>query len=222
MNVETPPSGTHQPATDSGVRLPSDILSRLDFGVLFPGLDGVEVELGSGDGSFLAEYAALNPGRGFLGVERLLGRLRKLERKAQRRALSNLRVLRLEAGYVLHWKLAPGRVSALHVYFPDPWPKRRHWKRRLVNEVFVEEAARILRPGGRVFLRTDNEPYFEQMRDVFGRSAQFVEVDFPTDLAAVVTDFEREFNARGIPTRRVAYQLSEVAGLANGMGNEPS
>lgn len=221
MNTETRPEETGKPATNPGVRLPCDILSRLDLDVLFPGLDGMEVELGSGDGSFLAEYAALNPGRGFLGVERLLGRLRKLERKAQRRGLSNLRVLRLEAGYVLRWKLAAGMVSALHVYFPDPWPKRRHWKRRLINEVFVEEAARILRPGGRVFLRTDNEPYFEQMRDVFGRSDRFIEVDFPSDLAAVVTDFEREFNARGIPTRRVAYQLSEVAGLANGIDNEP-
>jgi len=182
----------------------------------------VEVELGSGDGSFLAEYAALNPGRGFLGVERLLGRLRKLERKALRRGLSNLRVLRLEAGYVLRWKLASGTVSALHVYFPDPWPKRRHWKRRLVNEAFVEESARILRPGGRVFLRTDNEPYFTQMKEVFGRSGRFVEVDYPSELASVVTDFERDFNARGIPTLRVAYQRTDVPGLANDRAGEPS
>jgi tRNA (guanine-N7-)-methyltransferase len=222
VNTETRPDGAGPLATDPGVRLPPDILSRLDLEALFPGLDGVEVELGSGDGSFLAEYAAQNPGRGFLGVERLLGRLRKLERKAQRRGLCNLRVLRLEAAYVLRWKLASGTVSALHVYFPDPWPKRRHWKRRLVNEPFVEEAARILKPGGRVFLRTDNEPYFEQMREVFGRSDRFVEVEFPAGLAGVVTDFEREFNARGIPTRRVAYELSDGAGLANRTGGEPS
>ena len=86
----------------------------------------------------------------------------------------------------------------------------------------MEEAARILKPGGRVFLRTDNEPYFEQMREVFGRSDRFVEVEFPADLAGVVTDFEREFNARGIPTRRVAYELSDGAGLANRTGGEPS
>lgn len=222
MNTDPPPDGAGPLATDPGVRLPPDILSRLDLEALFPGLDGVEVELGSGDGSFLAEYAAQNPGRGFLGVERLLGRLRKLERKAQRRGLCNLRVLRLEAAYVLRWKLASGTISALHVYFPDPWPKRRHWKRRLVNEPFVEETARILKPGGRVFLRTDNEPYFEQMREVFGRSDRFVEVAFPAGLAGVVTDFEREFNARGIPTRRVAYELSDGAGLANRTGGEPS
>jgi tRNA (guanine-N7-)-methyltransferase len=222
VNTETQPDGVGHPATDPGIRLPPDILSRLDLEALFPGVDGVEVELGSGDGSFLAEYASQEPGRGFLGVERLLGRLRKLERKAQRRGLSNLKVLRLEAGYVLRWKLASGTVSALHVYFPDPWPKRRHWKRRLVNELFVEEAARILRPGGRVFLRTDNQPYFEQMREVFGKSDRFVEVDFPSSLAGVVTDFEREFNARGIPTLRVAYELSNVAGLAIRTGGEPS
>lgn len=222
MNTETRPDGAGHPTTDPGVRLPPDILTRLDLGSLFPGVDGVEVELGSGDGTFLAEYAAQNPGRGFLGVERLLGRLRKLERKAQRRGLCNLRVLRLEAAYVLRWKLASGTVSALHVYFPDPWPKRRHWKRRLVDDAFVEEAARILEPGGRVFLRTDNGPYFEQMREVFGRSDRFVEVEFPVGLAGVVTDFEREFNARGIPTLRVAYGLSDGAGLANRTGGEPS
>lgn len=208
--------------TAPGIRLPADILSRLDLAAVFPGVQDVEVELGSGDGSFLAEYAALNPGRGFLGVERLLGRLRKLERKAQRRGLSNLRVLRLEAGYVLRWKLAFGTVSALHVYFPDPWPKRRHWKRRLVNEAFVEESARILRSGGRVFLRTDNEPYFVQMREVFGSSSRFEEVDYPPEQASVVTDFERDFNAQGIPTLRVAYQRTDVPGLANGRGGEPS
>ena len=222
MNTEPLPEGAGSPATDPGIRLPADILSRLDLGTLFPGLEGVEVELGSGDGSFLAEYAALNPGRGFIGVERLLGRLRKLERKAQRRGLSNLKVLRLEASYVLNWKLAPGTVSALHVYFPDPWPKRRHWKRRLVNDLFVSESARILRPGGRVYLRTDNVPYFEQMREVFGRSDRFVEVDYPGEIAGVVTDFEREFNARGIPTLRAAYQFSGVDVLATGTDGKPS
>lgn len=222
MNDGSQPAEAAPLTIAPGVRLPADILSRLDLAAVFPGVQDVEVELGSGDGSFLAEYAALNPGRGFLGVERLLGRLRKLERKAQRRGLSNLRVLRLEAGYVLQWKLASGTVSALHVYFPDPWPKRRHWKRRLVNEAFVEEAARILRPGGQVFLRTDNEPYFVQMREVFGRSSRFVEVDYPPEQASVVTDFERDFNAQGIPTLRVAYRRTDVPGLANGRGGEPS
>ena len=123
---------------------------------------------------------------------------------------------------MLHWKLAPGTVSALHVYFPDPWPKRRHWKRRLVNDLFVSESARILRPGGRVYLRTDNVPYFEQMREVFGRSDRFVEVDYPGEIAGVVTDFEREFNARGIPTLRAAYQFSGVDVLATGTDGKPS
>jgi len=222
VNLESQPAEPVPLPIDPGVRLPADILSRLDLASVFPGVQDVEVELGSGDGSFLAEYAALNPGRGFLGVERLLGRLRKLERKALRRGLSNLRVLRLEAGYVLRWKLASGTVSALHVYFPDPWPKRRHWKRRLVNEAFVEESARILRPGGRVFLRTDNEPYFTQMREVFGRSTRFVEADYPSELASVVTDFERDFNSRGIPTLRVAYQRTDVPRLANDSAGEPS
>ena len=96
----------------------------------------LEVELGSGDGSFLAQRAAAYPERNFLGVERLLGRLRKLDRKARRAGLTNVRLLRIEAGYFLEYLLPATSVHALHLYFPDPWPKRKHRKNRLVNERF--------------------------------------------------------------------------------------
>jgi len=192
-----------------------DIMQRLDFAAVFGNVHPVELELGAGDGSFLAQYAARWPDRNFLGVERLLGRLRKLDRKARRTGLVNLRGLRLEAAYVLEWMVPPGALSALHVYFPDPWPKRRHWKRRLLNANFTRLTQVALAPGGLIFLRTDHAGYFEQMNEVFHDHAGFAPVTEPAELLALKTDFELDFNARGIVTHHVAFQRL-VAPLPDG------
>ena len=168
----------------------------------------LEVELGSGDGSFMAKWAALKPDRNFLGVERLLGRLRKLDRKAQRAGLANLRLMRIEAAYFLEFLLPLASVTAMHLYFPDPWPKRKHRKNRLVNERFPELVSRVLVADGVMYLRTDDLDYFSQMREVFAADKRFVEVETPAELMAVITDFERGFQARGVGTNRAAYRLA--------------
>ncbi len=186
--------------------LPS-LVERLDLAQLFPKAQPLEVDLGSGDGSFLAQWAAQHPEHNFLGVERLLGRLRKLDRKGQRAGLTNMRGLRIEAAYGLEYLLPLGSVRALHVYFPDPWPKRKHVQRRLVNAHFTEVAARALEPGGQVYLRTDDLYYFAQMMEVFGGNRRFRLTQTPSALSAVITDFEKEFLARGLTTLRAAYQL---------------
>jgi tRNA (guanine-N7-)-methyltransferase len=174
---------------------------------MFSSNQPLEVELGSGDGSFLAHWAKANPDRNFLGVERLLGRLRKLDRKAQRHELSNLRLMRIEAGYLLEFLLPPASVHSLHLYFPDPWPKRKHRKNRLVNHRFPELLARVMAPNGLVFLRTDDPDYFAQMEEVFAGDRRFQRTETPAELARVVTDFERGFQTRGIGTLRAAYRL---------------
>lgn len=182
------------------------ILERLDITKLFPVTQPLEVELGCGDATFIARYAQLHPERNFIGVERLLGRIRKLDKKGRRAGLANLRGVRIESAYFLEWLLPPGLASALHIYFPDPWPKQKHRRHRLINEPFPDLARRALLPGGVVFLRTDDKDYFEQMLAVFGANKYFHPVETPSDLSVVVTDFEKDFNARGIETRRAAYQ----------------
>ncbi|MBI3876128.1 MAG: tRNA (guanosine(46)-N7)-methyltransferase TrmB [Verrucomicrobia bacterium] len=185
---------------------PASILERLDFAALFPRAQPVEVELGSGDGSFLAQWAALHPERNFIGVERLLGRVRKLDRKSFRAGLTNLRIVKIEAAYLVEFLLPPASVSALHIYFPDPWPKRKHRKNRLVNGPFTEKVVVALAPGGIVWLRTDDADYFAQMLAVFHANAAFEAIETPPELAAVVTDFERVFNTTGIATLRCAWR----------------
>ncbi|HMP81285.1 MAG TPA: tRNA (guanosine(46)-N7)-methyltransferase TrmB [Verrucomicrobiota bacterium] len=182
------------------------ILERLDITKLFPVTQPLEVELGCGDATFIARYAQLHPERNFIGVERLLGRIRKLDKKGRRAGLANLRGVRIESAFFLEWLLPPGLASALHIYFPDPWPKQKHRRHRLINEPFPDLARRALLPGGVVFLRTDDKDYFEQMLAVFGANKYFHPVETPSDLSVVVTDFEKDFNARGIETRRAAYQ----------------
>lgn len=208
--MDLPPSGVEPagavPAKPTLIYRPASFVERLDIAALFPKAQPLEVELGSGDGSFLAKQAQLNPERNFVGVERLLGRLRKLDRKGLRAGLTNLRLIRLEAAYLVEYLLPPGSVSALHIYFPDPWPKRKHRKNRLVNGAFTAICHKALGENGIVYLRTDDADYFKQMLEVFAGNPTFEAVGTPPELAAVVTDFERNFHLRGVPTLSAAYR----------------
>jgi len=184
------------------------IVEPLDLAELFPAAQPLEAELGCGDASFLVEYARRHPGNNFIGVERLLGRIRKLDRKGRQAGLVNLRGVRIESSYFLQYLLPPRAASALHVYFPDPWPKIRHHKNRLVNESFPALARAALTPGGAVYLRTDDADYFRQMTEVFGADKKFKEIETPAELAELPTDFERDFISKGIQTLRIAYQVN--------------
>lgn len=184
--------------------LPS-VLERVRPAELFPRAQPLEVEAGCGDGSFLANYAAKHPERNFIGIERLLGRIRKLDRKGRRAGLTNLRGVRIESAYFLKYLLPPGSVDALHIYFPDPWPKRKHRRHRLIGPGFPSLAAQVLQPSGRVYLRTDDADYFAQMREVFQAEPAFQPMETPMELSELLTDFETDFRAKGIATLHAAY-----------------
>ena len=198
----------HTPSHTLLYELPS-ILERLQPASLFPQVQPLEVEAGCGDGSFLVNYAARHPEHNFIGLERLLGRIRKLDRKGLRAGLRNLLGVRIESAYFLQYLLPPGSTDVVHVYFPDPWPKRKHRRHRLVGQNFPALASQVLKPSGRVYLRTDDANYLEQMRDVFRASREFEPVETPGELSELLTDFEAEFQAKGIPTLRAAYAKVE-------------
>jgi tRNA (guanine-N7-)-methyltransferase len=187
--------------------LPS-ILEPIDPSRLFATNQPLEVELGAGDGSFLAEYASRYRERNFIGIERLFGRVRKLERKGRQAGLTNLRTIRIESSYFLRYLVPRKAVSALHIYFPDPWPKRKHQRHRLINEEFPAWAQQALASGGAVYVRTDDQAYFDDILAVFNASPLFRRIETPPELAALVTDFEREFQSRSIPTLRAAFQAT--------------
>src|SRR3974390_566510 len=154
----------------------ASILKPLVLEHLFASLQLMEIELGSGDGSFLVEYARTHPERNFIGVERLLGRMHKLDRKGRRAGLSNLRGVRIESSYFLKYLLPARCAAALHIYFPDPWPKRKHRRHRLLNSEFPPIAHRSLILGGTLYVRTDDTDYYEQIAQVFKANPLFVAV----------------------------------------------
>ena len=157
----------------------------------------IEIDVGCGKGGFLLWAAGAQPATNFLGVERQLIRLRKVAKKIQDRQLTNARLLRVEAGYLVG-KLIPAQsVSAYHIFFPDPWPKRRHQARRLFQPAFVLELHRTLRPGGAVNVATDDLDYFAQMQKVMGGSGRFRETAATVLPIEAQTEFEKIFLAKG-------------------------
>lgn len=182
--------------------LPVDIFEPIVFATIFENNRSVEVDLGSGAGRFLIEAARRYPEKNFFGVERLLGRVRKTLRSASRLGLTNVRVLRLEIDYTVRYLLSPRSVSRLHLSFPDPWPKRRHQHRRLVDQDFLAASAIALAPEGELWIRTDHADYFQCIsKAVDSRRDLFVSVPWAEDYPT--TDFEETYRSQDLPIYRM-------------------
>lgn len=144
--------------------IPEDWVARLDLARVYGmAADGLEVDVGSGKGRFLLARARLHPQTPVLGIDRLLSRVRKVERQALKAGLSNLRVLYADADYAIRYLLPAGSVSVFYVLFNDPWPKRKHVDRRMVNGGFIDALCQALRPGGKIHLATDDAEYFRMI-----------------------------------------------------------
>ncbi|XVV35949.1 tRNA (guanosine(46)-N7)-methyltransferase TrmB [Streptomyces sp. CA-100214] len=137
----------------------------LDLGELFGDARPVVLEIGFGMGEATAQMAEADPGTNILAVDVHTPGQGNLLGLAERNGLSNIRVANGDAIILLREMLAPGSLAGLRVYFPDPWPKKRHHKRRLIQEEFLTLAAARLAPGALVHCATDWEPYAEQMLD---------------------------------------------------------
>lgn len=178
--------------------VPTNYFKALEKEEIFPDVDKpLEVDLGCGDGYFVEHMAMLHPERNFLGVERLIGRVARTARRIADRKLTNARVLRLESAYTVSWLLPAESVSRLHLLCPDPWPKKKHIIRRLVNdEEFLSGLERVLKPGGEFLLKTDDEPYFENALESLSQRSAFTKIDWQLDeFPYPETDFERQWLA---------------------------
>src|SRR5215472_10966867 len=114
MDTAMPPGAPSTAAPANLIYPLRSVVERLDLASLFPTRQSLDVELGCGDGSFLVDYARLHPKQNFLGIERLLGRIRKLDRKGRRAGLTNLRGIRIESAYFLEYLLPPHPAASLH------------------------------------------------------------------------------------------------------------
>jgi tRNA (guanine-N7-)-methyltransferase len=195
----------------SPIFVPTDYFREARLEEIFPNPAlPLEVDLGSGDGSFLLEMAAHHPDRNFFGVERLIGRVEKTAKGIAARGLTNARVLRLESSYTIAWLLPAGSVSRLHLLCPDPWPKKGHHRRRLFNDPeFLQGLARVIAPGGEFLHQTDDQPYFENAVEVMAGQPAFARIDWQEgDFFYPQTDFERQWRALGKTMHRVRWQKS--------------
>ena len=175
--------------------------AQLDLRRIFGRAGPLHVDLGCGDGSFLYALAERAPENNFLGIERLVGRVEKACRKAAK--IENMRVLHLEISYAVEHLLPAGSVALFHLMFPDPWPKRRHHRRRLITPEFLDSIHAALEETGFIRIATDQFDYFETIKWFGRRHPGFSMVD-PNDLDLPSTKFETTFRDQGAPIYRLA------------------
>ena len=185
------------------------------------------LEIGSGMGESTAELAATAPQLNHLAVEIYQPGLAQLLMRIRDRNLSNIRLVRGDAVRLLRWYLAPGSLAGIRIYFPDPWPKRKHHKRRLIQPQFAALAASRLRPGGTLHLATDWEHYAEQMFQVcqgeplLANSAPVGSRWTPRPAWRPMTKFEQRANAEGREIRDLIYTRRNRQLLTRGVQLTP-
>ncbi len=182
--------------------VPVNSFAPLDFEGIYGRHAPIEVDLGCGDGSFLAALASENPNTDFLGIERLVGRVRSACGKIARSGLKNARVIQFEISYALDRLLPENSVASFHLMFPDPWPKRRHAPRRLVSEKFLASLHPVLAANGTVRIATDDTEYYGQIMRLVSESSLFTVVSDAVP-ATAMSKFERQFTLDGVRIHRL-------------------
>lgn len=184
---------------------PEDWFTRLERHDLFASEAPIELDLGCGDGSFLIRMAEHYPERNFLGVERLLGRVRKVYRKSLVGDLNNVRVMRVDSNYAVEWLLPYRFAQRIHFLCPDPWPKKKHARRRQMCRLsFLEALHSLLDEDGELLFMTDSKEYFDEALEVqkdcpFFKQEPWEEGDF----FYPKTDFEEQWLAQGRTMNRL-------------------
>jgi tRNA (guanine-N7-)-methyltransferase len=168
----------------------------------------VELEIGMGKGTFLTDQSKARPEANFFGIEYANWFWRYASDRLRRNGCLNARTVRAEAGYFCKEFVADGSLAVAHIYFPDPWPKKRHQKRRLIQAGFAGEIRRMLMAGGRVQIVTDHADYFAQIQDVVnGSGMKVIEYDRPGSAGEgefAGTNFERKYRRQGRPFYAIA------------------
>lgn len=178
--------------------LPKPITSRVLFGNEKP----LEIEIGTGKGTFLVEEASRRKEVNFLGIERAPRYWRHASDRLRRRGCWNTRVVLVDARYFLTEFVPDATIGAIHAHFPDPWPKKRHHKRRLIQPSFVREVERALVSGGRLQVVTDHGDYHAYMEEVI-RASALIPTEYvpPTSVdeegLLVGSNFERKYHRLG-------------------------
>jgi tRNA (guanine-N7-)-methyltransferase len=207
---------------------PDQLPAAMDPQVIFGRTAPLEVEVGTGKGLFLRNAAAARPDRSFLGIEVARKYAEFVASRLARDEQTNARMVSGDAMVVFQEKLKDNSVEDVHVYFPDPWWKAKHRRRRIVNDRFLAEVERVLVPGGRFHLWTDVQEYFESSLELIARSTSLSRpMDVPEDTALhdldYRTHFERRVRLNGLPVFRAEFSKAMwQVEIATGLGLPPA
>jgi tRNA (guanine-N7-)-methyltransferase len=203
----------NQTSTSPNIQIKLDQFeNKLNWAELYPAPGPIIIEIGSGKGRFLFKVALENPDKNFLGIEKSLKYSRILNRRAKKENLNNLRLLNTEAGYFVSKYIPENSVSEYHIYFPDPWPKKRYNKRRLVNPAFLQALIPSLKPGGHIHYATDFKEYFDQMIEISRANEGIKEISYkeidPKDEnpESALTNYERKYLIQGKQIYKASYE----------------
>lgn len=168
----------------------------------------VEIEIGPGNCGFLRAAALADPGTRFVGIEILPGSLARAHRGGP--LPPNLHLLEGDGGWMVRHLLAPASVDAFHVYFPDPWWKKRHHKRRLFQEDFCQAARRVLVPGGGVHVVTDVVPLFAEIRERLEAAGFEAQSWTRSDSDLACSSYERKYRQQGRRFEAAVFRSASV------------
>ena len=185
-----------------------DLDGKIDFIRIFGRPGPVHIEIGSGKGTFLLGQAIAHPGNNFLGIEWARKYYSYAVDRIGRWGLTNVRIIRTDAAGFIADSVPDDSVDCFHIYFPDPWPKKRHHKRRFISLANMEHLIRCLKSDGQLRIATDHADYFEQIKTLLAAKSDVLkEIDFVKPAGAesgerVGTNFERKYikNQRQIYT----------------------
>ncbi len=199
------------PAMDDVIVEPPGIGEGFDPRTLFPDGWPVELEIGCGKGGFLLRRARECQDRGFVGIEWANKFFKFAADRMARWGLANVRIMRTDARHLFVHQMANDCLAVLHVYHPDPWPKKRHHKRRLFTSEFVERAVAILQPGARWAIQTDHAEYFDWIRRRVDPRPELTEIPYDDPGFGIIdeeagTNYEINYLRAGRPIFRVAYR----------------
>ena len=202
--IETPAFSPEQPPPPA---------EALDWQAVFGNDHPVEVEVGSGKGLFLLSAGLAHPGTNFLGIEIVRKYQLYTATRLAKRELHNVRVACADARLFLRDRIASQSVQAVHVYFPDPWWKTRHHKRRVFTTDFVQQCVRVLRVGGQLLVATDVEDYAALVRKTVAEVPALKEVAPPAEHTPehdmdYLTNFERKFRKQGKEIYRMGFVVA--------------
>lgn len=202
----------------SGVAVEPSALAELNWNALFGNDRPIEIEIGVGKGAFLLRRSQARPDLNFLGIEWAGEFFRFAADRMRRWDLTNVRMIRADASHFIRLQCPRASLRMIHVYHPDPWPKKRHHKRRLFQQPFVDAAAECLLPGGRLAVQTDHAEYHEIIRGLLLNNPRFREIpfeilDFARESGELETNFEIKYRREGRDFFRLAVERTETQSI---------